>query len=186
MHASKWGVEECWEHLQCSRLQRNTCDSFAIHYSKNGTNSRTREEAVVYFWCEYVTECADRDDVTLERCWNFWVAHLTFLLPDLIIHRRLRFTNDEWILTVSTSDILITFSRRLELLDYENFKQKMDVLGSYGLGSVWAVCIWSWHWPWNMTFCRSIMWVMLWPMSKSVFSEAILKGHLSSICPAWC
>lgn len=45
MHSNKvWGV------LGASRVFKVTakylCDSFAIHYSDNGTNNRTREEAV--------------------------------------------------------------------------------------------------------------------------------------------
>lgn len=38
---------------------------------------------------------------------------------------KIRFTNDERLPTVSMCDISITFPRRMGLLDYENFKQKM-------------------------------------------------------------
>ena len=33
-------------------------DSFVTHYSDNGTNRRTLEEAVMINWAEYVTECS--------------------------------------------------------------------------------------------------------------------------------
>ena len=33
-------------------------DSFVTHYSENGTNKRTLEEAVMLNWSEYVTDCS--------------------------------------------------------------------------------------------------------------------------------
>ena len=103
------------------------CDSFAIHYSDNGTNHRTREEAVVYFWYVYVTECADRDDVTLEEVLKFLSGSSHIPVTGFDNTPKIRFTNDERLPAVSTCDISITFPRRMGLLDYENFKQKMDV-----------------------------------------------------------
>ena len=32
-------------------------DMFVIQYSDNGSNNRTKEEAVVLFWFEYITNC---------------------------------------------------------------------------------------------------------------------------------
>ena len=47
---------ELWGVLGASRVLKVTakylCGSFAIHYSDSGSNNRTREEAVVYFWYE--------------------------------------------------------------------------------------------------------------------------------------
>ena len=33
-------------------------DAFAVTYSDNGSNDRTKEEAIVYFWYEYISECS--------------------------------------------------------------------------------------------------------------------------------
>ena len=33
-------------------------DAFAVTYSENGANNRTKEEAIVYFWYEYISECS--------------------------------------------------------------------------------------------------------------------------------
>ena len=33
-------------------------DAFAVTYSDNGSNNRTKEEAIVYFWYEYISECS--------------------------------------------------------------------------------------------------------------------------------
>jgi len=33
-------------------------DAFAITYSDNGSNDRTKEEAIVYYWYEYISECS--------------------------------------------------------------------------------------------------------------------------------
>lgn len=33
------------------------CDSFVVYYSDNGSNNRTKEEATVFHWYEYVPEC---------------------------------------------------------------------------------------------------------------------------------
>ena len=35
-------------------------DSFAIDYSDNGTNSRTKEEAIILFWLEYISNCKSK------------------------------------------------------------------------------------------------------------------------------
>ena len=32
-------------------------DAFMIDYSDNGSNNRTKEEAIVYFWFEYISNC---------------------------------------------------------------------------------------------------------------------------------
>ena len=32
-------------------------DSFAIKYSDNGSNSRTKEEAIIFHWLEYISNC---------------------------------------------------------------------------------------------------------------------------------
>ena len=32
-------------------------DSFAIQYSDNGSNNSTKEEAIIFHWLEYVSNC---------------------------------------------------------------------------------------------------------------------------------
>lgn len=33
------------------------CDAFAIHYSERGSNDRTKEEALIFYWYQYILEC---------------------------------------------------------------------------------------------------------------------------------
>ena len=50
----------------------------------------------------------------------------------------IRFCDDDRLPKASTCDVSITFARSMGLLQYEQFKEKMDfcILGSYGFGSV--------------------------------------------------
>ena len=41
------------------------CDSFVIEYSDNGSNKRTKEEAIIMYWYEYIEQCHRRDDVSV-------------------------------------------------------------------------------------------------------------------------
>lgn len=47
-------------------------DSFVVHFSPNGSNRRTKEEAVVYFWFEYISECADGGIVSVQEILKFF------------------------------------------------------------------------------------------------------------------
>ena len=35
-------------------------DSFAVQYSDNGSNNRTKEEAIIFHWLEYVSSCSGK------------------------------------------------------------------------------------------------------------------------------
>lgn len=50
----------------------------------------------------------------------------------------IKFTDVDSLPTVSTCDVSITFPRKMSLLKYEEFEQKMDfcIRGSYGFGKV--------------------------------------------------
>ncbi len=52
--------DEAWRLLASSSSFDITvdhiADSFAVAYSDNGSNDRTKEEAIVFFWYEYISE----------------------------------------------------------------------------------------------------------------------------------
>ncbi len=134
--------EEMWGVLAASSAFHITsqyfCDSFAVCYSENGANNRTREEAIIYFWYEYVSKCAIREDVTLEEVLKFISGSSRLPGTGFDKSPSIHFTDEERLPTVSTCDVSITFPRQMGLLTYEDFKSKMDfyILGSCGFGSV--------------------------------------------------
>lgn len=47
------------------------CDAFVIQYSDNGSNNRTKEEAIIFMWYDYITDCAERSDISLADILKF-------------------------------------------------------------------------------------------------------------------
>ena len=60
-------TKEVWGLLAASNMYEITskflCDSFVVQYSFNGSNNRIQEESIVFSWYEYISDCADRDDI---------------------------------------------------------------------------------------------------------------------------
>lgn len=131
-----WGVLATSTVFNVSAQQ--LCDSVAIHYSENGSNNRTKEEAVMFFFIEYVSECADREDVTVQEIMKFMSGSSKIPATGFDTTPKIRFIDADRLPTVSTCDISITFPRGMGLLSYEAFKAKMGfcILGSHGFGVV--------------------------------------------------
>ena len=134
--------KEVWGILAASTVfdvtPQHLCDSFVVHYSDNGSNNRNKEEAVIFFWFEYVSECAARHDVTVQEIVKFMSGSSKIPATGFDTTPKIRFTDSDRLPTVSTCEMSITFPRGMGLLSYEEFKDKMDfcILGSYGFGVV--------------------------------------------------
>lgn len=133
---------ELWAVLAASPIFEVTpkllLDSLVVHYSENGSNSRTKEEALIYMWSEYVTESSSRVDVTTQEIIKFMSGSSKLPATGFENTPTVFFTDEDRLPTASTCDISITFPRTMALLEYDVFCSKMDmcILGSYGFGSV--------------------------------------------------
>lgn len=119
------------------------CDAFEVDYSPNGSNKRTKEEAIVYFWSEYIMECAQGGGVTLKDILKFLTGSGKVPATGFDATPRIEFFNDdifveERLPTISTCTLCLRFSRLMGLLTYEDFKERMtlSILGSHGYGNV--------------------------------------------------
>lgn len=134
--------QEAWVLFAASTVfiatPQHLCDSFVVNYFDNGSNRRTKEEAIIMFWYEYITECARRDDVNVGEVLKFLSGSSKIPAMGFENVPGIKFMDDERLPTVSTCAMSITFPRSMGLLAYEKFKDKMDfcILGSYGFGSV--------------------------------------------------
>ena len=130
---------EVWGVLAASTVfdvtPKYLCDSFAVQYSDNGSNNRTKEEAIVFYWYEYVLEC---DNVSVGDILKFLSGSSRIPATGFDTTPKIRFTDEDCLPTVSTCDMSITFPRKMGLLNFEEFKNKLDfcILGSYGFGVV--------------------------------------------------
>ena len=130
---------EVWGVLAASTVfdvtPKYLCDSFAVQYSDNGSNNRTKEEAIVFYWYEYVSEC---DNVSVGDILKFLSGSSRIPATGFDTTPKIRFTDEDRLPTVSTCDMSITFPRKMGLLNFEEFKSKLDfcILGSYGFGVV--------------------------------------------------
>lgn len=113
-------------------------ESFMPCYSPNGSNKRTKEEAIVYHWFEYISECATGGDVSLREILRFFSGSAKMPAIGLDGVPTICFCDKEGLPYSSTCDFSITFPRSLGLLSFEQFKLKMNfcILGSYGFGNV--------------------------------------------------
>ena len=60
-------------------------DSFAIQYSDNGSNNRTKEEAVIFHWTSQIAMVYDPPPLSLPRPVLFFPLFLSFLHIPLIL-----------------------------------------------------------------------------------------------------
>ena len=134
--------KELWGLLATSTVFNVTpkflCNEFAIQYSPNGSNSRTKEEALVLLFFEYITDCDKRQDVTVGDILKFISGSEKIPATGFDSIPKIGFTDDDRLPTASTCDLSITFSRRMATLDYDEFKNKMDfcIHGSHVFGIV--------------------------------------------------
>ena len=114
-------------------------ESFVVKYSPNGSNYRTKEEAIVYYWFEYISDCAENpSNVSVQEILKFFSGSSKMPASGFDGTPKIQFCNEDRLPSVSTCDLLITFPRPMGLLSYQDFKQKMTdcILGSYGFRSV--------------------------------------------------
>lgn len=113
-------------------------DSFVVDYSPNGSNKRTKEEAIMYFWSEYISECEEGSIVSLQDILKFFSASAKMPATGFDRTPKINFCEADRLPSASTCDLSIIFSRLMGLLQYDQFKTKMDdcIHGSYGFGNV--------------------------------------------------
>lgn len=134
--------KEMWGLLASSNAFNVTpqflCDSFVIHYSDNGSNNRTHEEAVVYMWFEYITDSCDESAVKIGEILQFMSGSSKLPATGFDAIPTIHFTDSDQLPKVSTCDISIMFSRKMGNLTYEQFSERMTfaILGSKGFGLV--------------------------------------------------
>ena len=111
-------------------------DCFAINYSPQGSNNRTKEEAIILNWNEYVSECTG-DPISIPDILNFISGASRVPAAGFDKTPSVYFTEDYCLPKASTCDLSITFSRSFGLLSSEQFKEKMDISISncFGFGT---------------------------------------------------
>ena len=141
-HLVKSYPNEVWGLLAASSTFNVTpqylCDAFAVQYSTNGSNNRTKEEAIVFMWYDYIADSAERDDVAIGEILKFLSGSSKIPATGFDSIPKISFTDHDCLPVVSTCDITITFPRKMGTLDIEAFREKMDfcILGSHGFGAV--------------------------------------------------
>lgn len=114
------------------------CDSFSVQYSHNGSNNLTKEETIVLHWNEYIYNCPSTGPVSLGDIMQFISVSSRVPATEFDKTPSIKFTDVDCLPTVSTFNISITFPRKMAVMNYEEFQEKMDfcILGSYGFGKV--------------------------------------------------
>lgn len=114
------------------------CDAFVIQYSDNGSNKRTKEEAIIFMWYDYITDCAERNDISLADILKFISGSSKIPASGFGSLPKICFTDTDCLPFVSTCDIAITFPGKMGFLLIDQFKERMDfcIQGSHGFGSV--------------------------------------------------
>ena len=72
-------------------------------------------------WCEYVTECAGRGDISFSMVLNFISGASKLLASGFDVYPSVRFTDLDVLPYVSTCDLSLTFPRSYSLLPYQEF-----------------------------------------------------------------
>lgn len=110
-------------------------DSFSIMYSPQGSNNRTKEEAIILYWNEYVTECVG-EPVSVSDLLSFMSGASKLPAAGFDKTPSIHFMDDNGFPRASTCDLSISFPRDYGLLSCEDFKTKMDmaITNSFGFG----------------------------------------------------
>ena len=141
-HLMSTYAEEAWGLLAASIAFNVTadylCDAFVIQYSDNGSNNRTKEEAIIFMWYDYITDCTERSDISLADILKFISGSSKFPASGFGSLPKICFTNNDCFPYVSTCDIAITFPRLMASFSVDQFKERMDfcIEGSHGFGTV--------------------------------------------------
>ena len=105
--------KELWGLLATSTVFNVTpkflCNEFAIQYSPNGSNSCTKEEALVLLFFEYITDCGKRQDVTVGDILKFISGSEKIPATGFDSIPKIGFAGDDRLPTASTCDLYITF-----------------------------------------------------------------------------
>lgn len=114
------------------------CDEFSVKYSESGSNNRTKEEAVVFLWYDYINDCVERDDIGVGEILMFISGSPKLPACGFGSVPTIQFTDMNILPRASTCDISLTFSRNMHSLSADDFKEKMDyyILNSHGYGEV--------------------------------------------------
>jgi len=114
------------------------CDAFVVQYSPNGSNSRTKEEALVMMFFEYITDCGAREDVTVGSILKFISGSEKIPATGFDSTPMIKFTDSNRLPITSVCDLSITFSRVWSTLNPEEFQGKMDycINNSHGYGKL--------------------------------------------------
>ena len=80
----------------------------------------------------------EREDITLGDILEFLSGASKLPAVGFSKDPSVHFCNEDQLPKASTCDVSITFSRGMGLLQYEQFKERMDlcILGSYGFGTI--------------------------------------------------
>ena len=133
-------TKEVWGLLAASNMYEITskflCDSFVVQYSFNGSNNRIQEESIVFSWYEYISDCADRDDIRVGDVLYFLTGSSKVPATGFDSTPKIKFTDENRLPTVSTCELSITFPRKMAGLTVDEFKDQMDfcIRGSHGYG----------------------------------------------------
>lgn len=109
-------------------------DCFMIRYSDQGSNGRTREEAIIMHWTDYVMEC---EDVSITDILHFVSGATKLPATGFTTMPSIHFSDVDAFPFSSTCDVSITIPRSFGLLSYAEFKSRMDmsILDSFGFGN---------------------------------------------------
>ena len=102
------------------------CSVFEVEYYEKGSNNRPKEEAVIFFWFEYITESADRKDVTVEEILKFVSGWQRFLQRGSTQHQE------------STSLMLIAFLQYPPAICPSPFLEEWDAPNMKTSGEKWT------------------------------------------------
>ena len=91
-----------------------------------------------YGMLHMIFDTTEREDVTLGDVLQFLSGASKIPAMGFDTTPKIRFTNEKCLPRVSICDLCITFPREMGLVNYADFKERMDlcILGSFGFGSV--------------------------------------------------
>ena len=135
----------CWRGVESLNWDRLKSCAYHVYTSTHThthtyTHTHTHTHTQHVHYTQYMTCCvyAGREDITLGNILEFISGASKLPATGFPKNPAIFFCNEDRLPRASTCDISITFSRKLGILQYEEFKEKMDfcILGSYGFGSV--------------------------------------------------
>ena len=121
-------AEKAWGLLAASTAFNVTtdylCDAFVIQYSDNGSNNRTKEEAIIFMWYDYITDCAEWSDISLADPLKFISGSSKIPASGFGSLPKICFTNNDCFPYISTCDIAIIFPRLMASFSVDQLKKE--------------------------------------------------------------